>query len=58
MVHISYLKSKMNKNQNISIRAPLSVASIDIFQLIQKSVFDYNTCTANLVLLTGNCDSH
>ena len=37
----------MNKNKNISIQAPLSTARIDIFQLIQKSAFEYNTCTAN-----------
>ena len=42
-----YLKTKINKNQNISIQAQLSAARIDIFQFIQKSIFDYNTCTAN-----------
>ena len=52
------LKDKMNKNQNISIWAPHYTAHIDIFQFIQKSVFDYNTCTENWVPLMGNCDSH
>ena len=39
-VHISYLKTKINKVQNISIRASLSAARIDIFKFIQKSIFD------------------
>ena len=42
-----WVKNKINKNKNISIRAPLSAAHVDIFQFIQRSVFDYNTCTAN-----------
>ena len=45
MVHMSYLKIKINKNQNISIQAPLSAARVDIFQFIQK--IDYNTGTTN-----------
>ena len=47
MVHISYLKTKINKNKNISIQAAFYDARIDIFQFIQKIVFDYNTCTEN-----------
>ena len=47
MVHISYLKTKIDKNKNISIRAPLYANHIDILQFIHKSVFDYNTCTTN-----------
>ena len=43
---------------NISVWAPLSAAHTDIFQYIQKSAFDYNTCTTNAVPLTGNCDRH
>ena len=58
MAHISYFETKMNKDQNISILAPLSAAHIDTFQFIQKSVFDYNTCTANRSPLTGNWDVH
>ena len=46
-MHISYFETKINKIQNISIRAPVSAALIDIFQFIQKNVFDYNKCTAN-----------
>ena len=45
-------------NWNISIWESESGARIDIFQFIQKSVFDYNTFTANGVPLTGNCDCH
>ena len=52
------LKPKLIKNQNTSIWALLYAAHIDILQFIQKSVFDYNTCTANWVPLTGNCDNH
>ena len=37
----------MNKNHNISILAPLYAVHIDIFQFIQKIVFEYNTCTAD-----------
>ena len=33
------LKTKIIINQNISIRAPLSAAHIDIFQFIQKIIF-------------------
>ena len=40
------LKPKLKK-PNRSIPTPISAAHIDIFQYIQKSVFDYNTCTAN-----------
>ena len=58
MAHISYLKTKNNKNQNISVLEPLYAAHNDMFQFIQKSVFDYNTRTANSVPLTGNFDSH
>ena len=57
-VHISYLKTKINKNQNISIWAPCSTAHINIFQFILKTYFNYNACTKNWVPLTGNCDSH
>ena len=46
MVHISYFETKINKIKNISIRAPLSDAHIDIFQFIQI-FFNHNTCTAN-----------
>ena len=46
-VHISYFLTKTNKNKNASILASLYAAHIDIFQFIQKSVFDYNTCNAN-----------
>ena len=50
-----YLTLKLaNKNQNISVPAPLSDAHTEIFQFIQKSVFDYNTCTLNSVPFTGN----
>ena len=38
-VHISYLKTKININQNISIQATNYAAHIDIFNFIQKSVF-------------------
>ena len=47
MVHISYLKINNNTNLNISVREPLSAAHTDIFQFIQKNVFDHNTCTVN-----------
>ena len=33
-VHISYFKTKINKNRNVSIWAPLSAAHIDIFQFM------------------------
>ena len=46
-LHISYFETKVLKNLNISIRAPISAAYIDIFQFILKGVFDYNTCTVN-----------
>ena len=36
----------------------LYAAHIDIFQFIQKSDFESNTCTANWAPLTGNYDSH
>ena len=52
MVHKSYLKTKIHKNLNISVSAPLYAAHI------QKIVFDSNTFTENLVPLTGNYDSH
>ena len=55
---MSYPKTKIDKNKNISIWATLSAAHIDIFQFIHKIIFDYNICTANWVNLTGNCDSH
>ena len=45
--HIYLTLKNINKNKNISIQAPLYADRIDIFQFIQKSVFDYNTCTAN-----------
>ena len=38
------LKQKLVK---VKIRAPISAACIDIFQFIQKCVFDYNARTAN-----------
>ena len=57
-VQIYLTLNQNNKNLNISIRAPLSADHIDIFQFIQKSVFDYNTCTKNGVPVMGNCDSH
>ena len=56
-VHIYYLKTKKNKNLNISVRAPLSAAHTDIFDFFHKSIFDHNTCTVNWVPLTGNVDS-
>ena len=55
---MSYFETEINKNQKISILAPLSAALIDIFKFIQKSVFDYNTCTKNSAPLTGNVDRH
>ena len=39
------------------MQAPLSAVRIDLFKFIQKSVFDYNTCTAKGTPLTVNCDS-
>ena len=36
MLHIYYFKTKLNKNQNLSIWAPLSAARIDILQFIQE----------------------
>ena len=57
-VYISYFKTKINKNRNILIRAPNSAAHVDRFQFIQKMVFDYNTCIANLVPSTGSFDIH
>ena len=39
-VHISYFETKINKNQTISIWAPLPASHIDIFKFIQKSIFD------------------
>ena len=38
--------------------ASLPAAHTDIFQFIQKSVFDQNTCTVNWVPLTGGFDIH
>ena len=46
------------KQKNISIRAPLSAACIGMFQFIQQSVFDPNTCSLNWVPLTGTVDVH
>ena len=54
----SLKKANNNKNQNTSERAPPSTSHTDIFQFIQKSVLDHNTCTVNLILLTVNVDSH
>ena len=42
----------------ISIHAPISAACIGVFQFIQKSVFDPNTCTLNRFPLTGTVDVH
>ena len=40
------LKPK-TKQKNLSIHAQLSAACIGMFQFIQKSGFDLNTCTLN-----------
>ena len=55
-VHISYFETKIKKK--ISIQGPLYAAYIDIFQFVQKSVFDHNKCTTNWFPLRGNCDGH
>ena len=45
--------------KNIEIHAqPLSATCIGMFQFIQKSVFEPNTCTLNWVPLTGTNDVH
>ena len=49
-INLGYLfltfKPKKEKEKK-SIHAPLSSAYIGMFQFIQKSVFDPNTCTLN-----------
>ena len=53
MVHISYYETKIIKNHNISIWEPLYAAHFDMFQFIQKIIFDYNTYTKNWVPFNG-----
>ena len=60
-INLGYLfltiKSKKEKEKP-SIHAPLSSACIGMFQFIQKSIFDHNTCTLNLSQKTGTVDVH
>ena len=46
------------KEKKPSIYAPLSSACIGMFQFIQKSVFDPNTCTLILAPIMGTVDVH
>ena len=46
-INLGYLFLTFKPQKNISIHAPLSSACIGVFQFIQKSVFDPNTCTLN-----------
>ena len=46
------------KTKKTSINAPLSSACIGMFQFIQKSIFDPNTCTLNWTPITGTVDVH
>ena len=61
-INLGYLfltfKPKKQKQKNQSMHAPLSSACIGMFQFIQKSVFEPNTCTLNWVPLTGTVDVH
>ena len=57
-INLGYLFLTLKPQKNISIHAPLSSACIGVFQLIQKSVFEPNTCTLNWVPLTGTNDVH
>ena len=58
-INLGYLFLTLAPPQkNISIHAPLSAASIGMFQFIQKSVFDPNTCTLNRFPLMGTVDVH
>ena len=57
-INLRYIYLTMKPKKNISVRAPLCDVHTDIFQFIQESVFDHNTCTVNWVPLTGEFDIH
>ena len=57
-IDLGYLFLTLKPQKNISIYAPLSDECIDMFQFIQKSVFEFNTCTLNWAPLTGTVDVH
>ena len=46
-INLGYLFLTFKPKKKPSIHAPLSSACIGMFQFIQKSVFDPNTCTLN-----------
>ena len=53
-----FLPLNTHKKQKKSIHAPLPSTCIGMFQFMQKSVFDHNTCTLSLSPLTGAVDVH
>ena len=58
-INLGYLFLTLEpKQKNILLHAPLSAAYIDMFQFIQKSVFDPNKCTLNWVSVMGTVDVH
>ena len=46
-ITFKHKKKEKKQEKKPSIHAPLSSACIGMFQFIQKSVFDPNTCTKN-----------
>ena len=57
-INLGYLFLTFKPPKKSSIHAPLSSACIGVFQFIQKSVFDANTCTLNWAPITGTVDVH
>ena len=55
---MSYFETKINKNQKVSILAPLSAAHIDIFKFIQKVFLTTIHVPKIQPPLTGNVDRH
>ena len=58
-INLGYLFLTFNPPpKNPSIHAPLSSACIGMFQFIQRSIFDLNTCTLHWAPITGTFDFH